>query len=116
MPARHQVCGDSQALARQPTLELGWKESVIAPYKNARWDGRPRLESAGRSKHGIRLTRLALRPGFVNHRLRYVMEKVDERIERSVGRATVVHVLLSLRFIMTSISPPFTGSLSGFWD
>src|SRR5215510_3046622 len=44
------------------------------------------------------------------------MEKVDERIERSVGPATVAHILLALRLSMASTSPPLTWSLAGLRD
>ena len=51
-----------------------------------------------------------------NHWLWYIMEKVDEWIERSVGPTTVAHVLLAFRLTMASISPPLTRRLAGLRD
>src|SRR5262249_10501366 len=116
MSARHLVNRDSETLARHPPLELRGKESIIASYENAGWHVRPRLETARRSKYGIRLTGFALRESLVNHRLWYVMEKVVKRIERSVGRATVAYILLALRLGMASVSPPLTRSFARLRD
>jgi hypothetical protein len=116
MSAGHLVSRDPETLARDPLLELGRKEPIVAPHENAGWHGRPHLESARGAKHGIGLSRFALCPRVVYNRLWYVMEEVDERVERSVGTATVVHVLPAFRLAMASISPPLTRSLSGLWD
>src|SRR4029453_16558937 len=116
MPARLLVCRDSETLARYPPLELGWKESIVTSHENAGWHGRPHLETAGRSKHGVRLRRFSLCPGVVDHRLRHVVEKVDERVERSVGATTVAHVLSAFRVPMASICPPLTRSFAGLRD
>src|SRR5262245_54282110 len=116
MSARYLVGRDSKTLARHPPLERGWQEPIIAPHENAGWHGRPRLERAGGAKHGSRLMRFALRPGVVKHRLWYVMEKVDARLERSIGPATVAHVLSALRLTMASIFPPLTRGLAGLRD
>src|SRR2546426_3246100 len=44
------------------------------------------------------------------------MEKVDERIKRSVAWSTVAQVLSTLRLTMVSIFPPLPRSLARFWD
>src|SRR5262245_4198371 len=116
MAAWHLVRRDPEARARHPALKLGWKEPIIAGHENAGWHGRPRLEGAWRSEHRIRLARFALRPSVVNHRLRHVMEKVDERIKWSVGPAAVTQVLLALRLAMASTPPPLTWRLAGLRD
>src|SRR5215510_2190992 len=116
MPAGHFVSRDSETLARHPSLKLGREEPIIAPHENVGWHYRPSLERAGRPKHCIRLTWFTPREGFVNHRLWYVVKKVDKRIERSVGHATVAYILLALRLSMASIPPPLTGSLAGLRD
>src|SRR5215471_6548148 len=106
----------SADIPRRSRATRRWKEPIIAPHENVGRHIRPRLESAGRSKHGIRLARFALRPGLVNHRLWHVVEKVYERIERSVSSATIAHILLALRLSMASIPPPLTGSFAGLRD
>jgi hypothetical protein len=47
----------------------------------------------GDPKNVIPLARFPTSPGAVNHRLRYIMKKVYERIERRIGPATVAQVL-----------------------
>jgi hypothetical protein len=106
MAARHFVCGDAKALARDPLLELSWDESVIARNENAGRHCRPGLEGATRSQDRIRLARFALRQSLVDHRLWHIVEKVRERIKRCVGLAPVVQVLPALRLTMACIPPP----------
>lgn len=62
------------------------------------------------------MARFALCPAFVDHRLRNVVEEVDERLERSIGRTTVAQVLFALCLGVSSIPPPLIRRLAGRWD
>ena len=68
MTARHFICGDAKALAREPLLELSWEESVIARNENPRRHRRRGVEGAPRREDRTRLARFAFRPSRVDHR------------------------------------------------
>ncbi len=70
MAARHLIGRDAKPLACHMLLELDRKEPIIATYEYAgRYRG-PTGKVARRVEHRLRLARLALRPGLVDHRLR----------------------------------------------
>src|SRR5262245_12312349 len=93
VPARHLVNGYTEPFPRNPLLEVARKKPIIAPNENTGWHGRPRSEGARRPKYAIGLARFPASPSAVNHRPRYVMEKISQRIERAIRCATVAPVL-----------------------
>jgi len=88
MPPGHLVRRYAETFVRYPSLEVRGKEPVIAHNKHASWHGRPGLEGTGRREDGVGLAWLALRPGLVDHWLRYVMSSVH-----SVGSWTDMTVM-----------------------
>jgi hypothetical protein len=55
-------------------------------------------------------------PSAVNHRLRYAMEEVNERIKRRVSIAIVAQILTTLCFGVTGIAPPFSRRFARSWN
>src|SRR5262249_1147298 len=100
MPARHLVRGDAETLPRHAALKLGRKKPIIASNEDARRHGGPALEVTRACKNGIRLSRLTLRPGFVNHGLWHVMKELDQRIKWGAGFPPITSVLPALRLAM----------------
>src|SRR6478609_7191579 len=106
MPAGHLVGLDAETLARNPLLEFDGEKAILAPHENACWNSRPGIEGAGRAEDRFRLLRRPLRPRLFHDGLRHVVEEVDHRVERGVGRTAVAHVLPALRLRVAGISPP----------
>src|SRR5262249_27213917 len=100
--AGHLVHRNAETLARDASLEACRKEAVIAPHENASRNGWPALEGTRRCENAGGLARLSLREGLVDHRLRHVVKKIDQRIEWS-----------ALHGVMTGVRPPFAGRLAG---
>jgi len=78
MAARHFLRCESETLACHTLLEFGREEPVIPANEDVCGDGRPVCKVAPRLECRLGLTRLALRPGFVDHRLRHVVKELDQ--------------------------------------
>src|SRR4051794_10883374 len=109
MPAGHLIGVNAEPLPRYAQLEVGGQEAVVARDQDAGPHGGPDLEGARRCKNGVGLARLALRQGFVDHRLWHVMEELDQRIKWAIGLPPVTQELLVLRLAVAGIAPPLTG-------
>src|SRR5262249_59931734 len=92
MAARHLVRRDSKTLTCHTVLEFDRKKPIIATNEDASRYGRPACDVALRVEHRLGLTRFALRPGLVNHRLRHVVKELEQGVKRRVGIAAAATV------------------------